>query len=167
MKTLIENRIVKLFGPVNDKSAEAVIEQLLILDGESERPIQLYINSPGGSVYQGLGIIDAITTIKAPVHATVIGMAMSMGATILQACATRAATKLSSIMVHQLRGGNEGTYEEMKRDFAESERLHEILKQIFRARTGQPEEVLTNWFTHDSFFGAEQALAYNLIDKVL
>lgn len=166
---LLRDRIVFLTGEVNDESANLVIAQLLFLESENpDKDISLYINSPGGSVYAGLGIFDTMQFIKPDVQTICVGMAASMGAFLLAAGAKgkRFSLPNSRIMIHQPSGGSRGMASDIQIQAKEIQDLKGILNQIIAERTGQSIETVTRDTDRDNYMSPQQALEYGLIDKI-
>ena len=167
---LLKDRIIFLGEEVNDVTASLVVAQLLFLAAEDpDKDINLYINSPGGSVTAGMAIYDTMQYIKPDVSTICIGMAASMGAFLLAGGAKgkRYALPNSEIMIHQPMGGMQGQATDMKIHAARILRMREKLNQIMSERTGQPIEVIQRDTERDHFLSAQQAVEYGLIDKVI
>lgn len=167
---LLEDRIIFLGEEVNDASASLVIAQLLFLEGKDpDKDIQLYINSPGGSVTAGMGIYDTMQFVKCDVSTICVGMAASMGAFLLAAGAKgkRFALPNSEVMIHQPSGGMQGQATDMKIHADWILKSKDKLNQILSERTGQPIERIREDTERDNFMSAEQAKAYGLIDDVI
>lgn len=166
---LLRDRVVFLTGPVTDESANLVVAQLLFLESENpDKDISLYIDSPGGSVYAGLGIYDTIQFIKPDVNTICFGMAASMGAFLLAAGAKgkRYALPNSRIMIHQPSGGSQGMASDIEIQANEILYLKQQLNQILAERTGQPIETIRRDTDRDNFMNPEEAKAYGLIDHI-
>ena len=166
---LLRERIVFLNGEVNDESANLVIAQLLFLESENpEKDISLYINSPGGSVYAGLGIYDTMQFIKPDVQTICVGMVASMGAFLLAAGAKgkRSSLPHSRIMIHQPSGGSRGMASDIQIQAREIQDLKGILNEILAERTGQSIETITRDTDRDNYMSPAEALKYGLIDKI-
>ena len=166
---LLRERIVFLNGEVNDESANLVIAQLLFLESENpEKDISLCINSPGGSVYAGLGIYDTMQFIKPDVQTICVGMAASMGAFLLAAGAKgkRSSLPHSRIMIHQPSGGSRGMASDIQIQAREIQDLKGILNEILAERTGQSIETITRDTDRDNYMSPAEALKYGLIDKI-
>ncbi|HIZ22527.1 MAG TPA: ATP-dependent Clp endopeptidase proteolytic subunit ClpP [Candidatus Blautia faecigallinarum] len=167
---LLKDRIIFLGEEVNDVSASLIVAQLLFLEAEDPgKDIQLYINSPGGSVTAGMAIYDTMQYIKCDVSTICLGMAASMGAFLLAGGAKgkRFALPHSTIMIHQPSGGAQGQATEIQivADYiAQSKR---ILNEILAENTGQPIEVVERDTDRDNYMTAEEAKAYGLIDGVV
>ena len=167
---LLKERVVFLVGPVNDASANLVVAQLLFLESENpDKDIYLYINSPGGSVTAGMGIYDTMQFIKPDVSTLCIGQAASMGAFLLAAGAKdkRFALPNSRVMIHQPLGGFQGQASDIEIHAKEILYLRSRLNDMLAKHTGQPLEVIERDTDRDYFMGAEAAVEYGLIDKVL
>ena len=167
---LMQDRIVLLGGEVNDDSANLIVAQLLFLQAQdAKKPVSMYINSPGGSVTAGLAIYDTMQFISCPVHTYCIGQAASMGAVLLTAGEKghRFALPNARIMIHQPRGGAEGTASDIEITCQEILRLKQKLNEILAAHSGQPMEQVVRDTDRDHFMGAEEARAWGLIDQVL
>ncbi len=167
---LLNDRIVMLCDEVNDTTASLVVAQLLFLESENpDKDIQLYINSPGGSVSAGMAIYDTMQFIKCDVATICVGMAASMGAVLLTAGAKgkRMALPNSEIMIHQPLGGMQGQASDIKIHADHILRTKAKLNQILSDCTGQPLAVIERDTDRDNFMTAQQALEYGLIDKVM
>ncbi len=167
---LLKDRIIFLSDEVNDTTASLVVAQLLFLDSEDpDKDINLYINSPGGSVTAGMAIYDTMQYTKADVSTICVGMAASMGAFLLSAGAKgkRFALPNSEIMIHQPLGGVQGQTTDMKIHVDRMIKIKENINKILSANTGQPLEVIKRDTERDNFMEAQQALEYGLIDKIV
>ncbi len=167
---LLKDRIVFVGGPINDDVANLVTAQLLFLESEDpEREINMYINSPGGSVTAGLAIYDTMQFVKPPVSTLCVGQAASMGAVLLAAGAKgrRYALPHSRIMIHQLSGGFEGQAADIDIQAREALRLREILNNILTGHTSQPLKRIEKDTDRDFFMNATQAAEYGIIDEVI
>lgn len=167
---LLNDRIVMLCDEVNDATASLVVAQLLYLEGQDpEKDIDLYINSPGGSVTAGLAIFDTMNYIKCDVSTTCIGMAASMGAFLLAAGAKgkRSALPNSEIMIHQPSGGSKGQASDVKIQAEWLLKMKEKLNKMLAESTGQSLEVIERDTERDNFMSAEEAMKYGLVDKVV
>ena len=167
---LLLDRIVFISGEVNDEMANAVCAQLLFLQSQDpKKDINVYINSPGGSVTAGLAIYDTMQFVKCPVATYCIGQAASMGAVLLTAGAKgkRHALPNARIMIHQPWGGAEGKASDIEITAREILRLKEILNGILAKHSGQKVEDVVRDTDRDHFMSAEDACAWGLIDKVL
>ncbi|MBQ7760676.1 MAG: ATP-dependent Clp endopeptidase proteolytic subunit ClpP [Clostridia bacterium] len=167
---LLEDRIIFLCDQVNDATASLVVAQLLYLEAKDpDKDINLYINSPGGSVSAGLAIYDTMNFIKCDVCTTCIGMAASMGAFLLSSGAKgkRFALPNSEIMIHQPLGGAEGQASDVKIRAEHLLRTKERLNKILSLNTGKDIATIEVDTDRDNFLSAEQAAEYGLIDKVI
>lgn len=167
---LLMDRIVFLGSPINDDVANIIIAQLLFLEADNpEKDINLYINCPGGSVYSGLAIYDTIQFLSAPVSTICMGMAASMGAFLLAAGTEgkRSALPNSRIMIHQPRGGSQGTAADIEIQAKEILYARERLNNILAEHTGQPVEKIAEDVDRDRFMSPEEARDYGLIDRII
>ncbi|MBR5239930.1 MAG: ATP-dependent Clp endopeptidase proteolytic subunit ClpP [Clostridia bacterium] len=167
---LLKDRIIFLADEVNDATASLVVAQLLFLEAEDpDKDIQLYINSPGGSITAGMAIYDTMQYVKPDVSTICIGMAASMGAFLLSAGAPgkRMALPNSEIMIHQPLGGMQGQATDIKIHAERILKMKDHLNQILSERTGQPLETIQKDTERDNFMSAAEAKAYGLIDKVI
>ena len=166
---LLKDRIIYFGGEVDQHSMDLIIMQMLFLDREdSHLPIELYINSPGGSVVDGLALYDVIHTISAPVNTTCVGTAASMGAILLAGgTGTRAALPHSRIMIHQVSSGYRGTAADINIQVRETNKLYDQLLDILHKRTGQSIRKVKADCDRDYYMSAEEAKAYGLIDSVI
>lgn len=166
---LLRDRIIFLTGEVNDVSASLVIAQLLFLESENpNKDIQLYINSPGGSVDAGMGIFDTMRFIRPQVNTICVGLAASMGAFLLAAGekGKRYALPHSRIMIHQPLGGVQGQATDMEIVTREILRTKKTLNTILAENTGKPFDVVARDTERDYYMTAAEALEYGLIDKI-
>jgi ATP-dependent Clp protease protease subunit len=167
---LLKDRIVFLGEEINDTLASVVVAQLLFLEAEdSEKDINMYINSPGGSVTAGMAIYDTMQYVRANVSTICVGMAASMGAFLLTAGekGKRFALPNSEIMIHQPLGGTQGQAEDIKIHAEHIIKTRDKLNKILADRTGQAIERIAIDTDRDNFMTADQALDYGLIDKVI
>ena len=167
---LLKDRIIFLGEEVNDVSASLVVAELLFLEAEDPgKDIQLYINSPGGSVTAGMAIYDTMQYIKCDVSTICLGMAASMGAFLLAGGTKgkRFALPNSTIMIHQPSGGAQGQASEIQIVADHIAKTKRTLNEILAANTGQPLEVVEKDTDRDNYMSAEEALAYGLIDGVV
>ena len=167
---LRQDRIVLLSGEVNDESANLIVAQLLFLQAQDpKKTINMYINSPGGSVTAGLAIYDTMQFISCPVATYCIGQAASMGAVLLTAGAKgkRFALPNARIMIHQPWGGAEGKASDIEITAREIIRLKEKLNRILADHSGRKYEKVVADTDRDYFMSAEEAANYGLIDNVL
>ena len=170
MSRLLSDRIIFLGTQVDDVSAELIVAQLLFLESQDpEKDIQLYINSPGGSVSAGLAIYDTMQYIKCDVSTICIGMAASMGAFLLAGGTKgkRMALPNSEIMIHQPSGGAQGQATEIKIVAEQILKTKRKLNEILAANTGKPLEQIEIDTERDNYMSAEEAKAYGLIDNVI
>ena len=167
---LLKERIIFISYEVNDATASLVVAQLLFLESEDpDKDIQLYINSPGGSITAGMAIYDTMNYIKPDVSTICIGMAASMGAFLLTAGqkGKRFALPNAEIMIHQPLGGTRGQAEDIRIHTERILKMRETLNKIIAERTGQPLEKVQKDTDRDFFMEAEEARAYGIIDEVI
>ena len=167
---LLKERIIFLGEEVNDVSASVIVAQLLFLEADDpDKDIQLYINSPGGSVTAGMAIYDTMQNIKCDVSTVCIGMAASMGAFLLSGGAKgkRFALPNAEIMIHQPLGGAQGQATEIQIAAEHILRTRKTLNSILAANTGKPLEVIQADTERDNFMSAAEAKEYGLIDEVI
>ena len=167
---LLKERIIFLGEEVNDVSASVIVAQLLFLEADDpDKDIQLYINSPGGSVTAGLAIYDTMQYIKCDVSTVCIGMAASMGAFLRSGGkkGKRFALPNAEIMIHQPSGGAQGQATEIQIAAEHILRTKKKLNEILAANTGKPLEVIQQDTERDNFMSAEEAKEYGLIDEVI
>lgn len=166
---LLKDRIIFLGEEVSDVSASIIVAQLLFLESEDpKKDINLYINSPGGSVSAGMAIYDTMNYIKCDVSTICIGMAASMGAFLLAGGAKgkRYALPNSTIMIHQPSGGAQGQATEIQIVADQIAKTKQKLNRILAENTGQPIEVVEVDTDRDNYMTAEEAMEYGIIDKV-
>ncbi len=167
---LLKDRIIMLGDQVNDVTASLVVSQLLFLESEDpDKDIQLYINSPGGSITAGMAIYDTMQYIKSDVVTICVGMAASMGAFLLSAGAKgkRYALPNSEIMIHQPLGGFQGQATDIGIHADRILKTKKKLNTILSENTGQPLEVIERDTERDNFMDAEEAKTYGLIDEIM
>ena len=167
---LLKDRIILLGTPIDDAVANLVIAQLLFLQAEDpKKDIELYINSPGGSVTAGLAIYDTMQILSCDVKTYCLGQCASMGAVLLAAGAAgkRYALPNSRIMIHQPWGGAEGTAADISIQAKEILRLKAMLNGILSSHSGQPLKKIEKDTERDFFMSAEEAVAYRLVDSVI
>jgi ATP-dependent Clp protease, protease subunit len=167
---LLKERIIFLGSEVNDVTASLIVAQMLFLEAEDpDKDIQLYINSPGGSVTAGFAIYDTMQYIKSDVSTICIGMAASMGAFLLTAGAKgkRFALPNSEIMIHQPLGGARGQATDIQIHAEQILKIKTRLNKILSERTGQPLEKIQKDTERDFFMSAEKAQEYGIIDQVI
>ncbi|NOT21970.1 MAG: ATP-dependent Clp endopeptidase proteolytic subunit ClpP [Nitrospiraceae bacterium] len=167
---LLKDRIIFLGAPIDDVFANLIIAQLLFLEAEDpEKDINLYVNSPGGSVTAGLGIYDTMQYVKPPINTICLGQAASMGAFLLTAGTKgkRFALPNARVMIHQPMGGFQGQATEIDIHAREILKIRERLNEIMAKHTGQPLEKISQDTERDYFMSAEEAKRYGLIDEVI
>ncbi len=167
---LLKDRIVFLGGQISDEVSNLITAQLLFLESEDpEREINMYINSPGGSVTAGLAIYDTMQFVKPPVSTLCVGQAASMGALLLAAGSKgkRYALPHARILIHQLSGGFEGQAADIDIQAREALRLRDVTNLILSQHTGQNLKKLEKDTDRDNFLSAQQAVEYGLIDEVI
>jgi len=167
---LLKDRIIFLVGPINDGMANLIVAQLLFLESENpDKEISLYINSPGGSVSAGMAVYDTMQFIKPDVSTLCTGLAASMGSFLLAAGAKgkRFCLPNSRVMIHQPSGGFSGQASDIEIHAKEVLYLKKRLNEMLAKHTGQTLEVIERDSDRDRFMGAEDAVKYGLIDKVL
>jgi ATP-dependent Clp protease protease subunit len=166
---LLRERVVFVGGEIDDQVANLVVAQLLHLEAEDpEADVQLYVNSPGGSVYAGLAIYDTMRFVKSDVATTCCGIAMSMGSLILAggAAGKRAALPNSRILIHQPHGGYQGQSTDIAIHAREALGLRARMEEIYAEHTGRRREQVSADLERDRFFTPEEAAGYGLIDRV-
>lgn len=167
---LLKDRIVFLSDEVNDVTASLVVAQMLFLESEDpEKDINLYINSPGGSITAGMAIYDTMNYIKCDVSTICIGMAASMGAFLLSSGARgkRIALPNSEIMIHQPLGGTRGQATDIKIHADRIIKTRQLLNEILSSNTGKPLDIIERDTERDNFMTAQEALDYGIIDKII
>ena len=167
---LLKDNIIFLGTPIDDSVANAIVAQMLFLESEDpDKDIQIYINSPGGSVTAGLAIYDTMQFVKNDIVTYCIGQCASMGAHLLAAGTKgkRFALPNASIMIHQPSGGAQGQATEIEITYKEIQRLKESLAGTFAKHTGQTLKKVMKDMDRDYFMSAEEALEYGIVDKVL
>lgn len=167
---LLNDRIVFLGEEVTRDSANLVIAQLLHLESQDpDKDIMLYVDSPGGDVYAGLGIVDTMNYIKPDVSTICVGMAASMGAVILASGAKgkRLALPNSMVLIHQPSSGVQGQQTDIQIVADETKWIRERLNQILADATGQPVEKIQTDTERDNYLRASEAAAYGLVDRVI
>jgi len=166
---LLKERIIFVVGPIDDNVANLVVAQMLFLESENaDKDVQLYINSPGGSVTSGLAIYDTMQFINSEVSTMCIGQAASMGAFLLAGGAKgkRYCLPNSRVMIHQPSGGSQGQASDIEIQAKEILYLRERMNAIMAEHTGKTVEQLAKDTERDNFMTANDALAYGLIDKI-
>jgi ATP-dependent Clp protease protease subunit len=167
---LLKDRIIFLGAPIDDVFANLVIAQLLFLEAEDpEKDINLYVNSPGGSVTAGLGIYDTMQYVKPPINTICLGQAASMGALLLTAGTKgkRFALPNARVMIHQPLGGFQGQATEIDIHAREILKIRDRLNEIMAKHTGQSIEKISHDTERDYFMSGEEAKRYGLIDEVI
>ncbi|MDA8416382.1 MAG: ATP-dependent Clp endopeptidase proteolytic subunit ClpP [Betaproteobacteria bacterium] len=167
---LLKERVVFLVGPVNDAVANLIVAQLLFLESENpDKDIHLYINSPGGSVSAGLAIYDTMQFIKSDVSTTCMGMAASMGAFLLAAGASgkRYVLPNARVMIHQPMGGAQGQASDIEIQAREILYLRQRLNEVMAHHTGKSVAEIERDTDRDNFLGAQEAIDYGLVDRML
>lgn len=167
---LLKDRIIFLGDVIEEHLANLVVAQMLFLESEDpDKDINLYINSPGGSVTAGLGIYDTMQYIKCPVSTICVGQAASMAAVLLAAGAKgkRIALPNSRVMLHQPLGGVQGQATDIEIHAREIKKIRDRLNEIIAFHTNQDIEKVVKDTDRDFFMSAEEALAYGIVDKVI
>lgn len=167
---LLRNRIVFLGTPINDQVANVIVAQLLFLSSEdSESPIQMYINSPGGQVYAGMAIYDTMQMIPNPISTLAVGMTASFGTVLLTAGTKgqRYALPNATIHMHQPLGGAQGQASDIEIQAREILRLKDHLNKILAAHTGQEISTIERDTNRDYYLDAASAVTYGLVDQVM
>lgn len=167
---LLKDRIIFLGDTIDEHIASLVVAQLLFLEAEDpDKDINIYINSPGGSVTAGMAIYDTMQYIKPEVSTICVGMAASMGAFLLSAGhkGKRYALPNAEIMIHQPLGGVQGQAEDIKIHAEWILKTREKLNRILSDNTGQPMNIIARDTDRDNFMSADEAMKYGLIDKVI
>lgn len=167
---LLKDRIIFLGGPITDDTANLVMAQLLFLESENpDSDIQLYINSPGGSVSAGMAVYDTMQHVKPDVSTICIGMAASMGAFLLAAGkkGKRFALPHSKVMIHQVMGGAEGQASDVEIHAREILRIKKEMNEMLSEMTGKPLKQVEEDTDRDKYLSAKEAQEYGLIDKIL
>lgn len=167
---LLKDRIILLSGPINDEIANLVVAQLIFLENEdSKKDITLYINSPGGHVHAGLGIIDTMNFIKPDVAVVCIGMAASMGAMILSSGAKgkRFVLPNSEVMIHQPLGGAEGQASDIAIAAENILKTRNVLYKMLAKNTGKKIDQIEKDADRNYWMSAEEAVKYGIVDKII
>ncbi len=167
---LLKERIIFLADEVNQHSASLIIAQLLFLEAEdSKKDIMLYINSPGGSVYDGLGIYDTMQHLKCDVATIGVGMQASMGAFLLSSGTKgkRSLLPSSTVMIHQPSAGTRGKVSDMEIDLKEGLRLKKMLNEIMAKNTGQKVADIEKDSDRDNWMTADEAKKYGIVDSII
>jgi ATP-dependent Clp protease, protease subunit len=165
---LYERRIVFLRGPLEGEKADDVAAQLLGLDADSDEPVHLYIDSPGGDTFGMFAIHDTMQLMRSPVHTTCVGLAASAGAFLLATgTGTRSATPNARIMLHQPLGGGRGSAVDIEILAQQFTELRSRMERILAERTGQPVERIHRDLDRDFWLSAEEARDYGVVDEVV
>jgi len=167
---LLKERIVFLGTPINDQIANLIVAQLLYLTSEDpNQPINMYINSPGGSIYAGLAIYDAMQMVQAPISTTAVGVTASMGTVLLAAGekGRRFALPHATVHMHPAGGGAQGYTEDVRIAFREQERVQTQLFHLVGKHTGHDWKEIEEDFRRDRFMNAIDAKEYGIVDQVL
>jgi ATP-dependent Clp protease protease subunit len=167
---LLLDRVIYLGTEIDNLCANSIVQQFLCLQlDDAKKPITLYINSPGGSIVDGMAIYDTIQRMSCPVHAVVAGMAASMGAVILSGCTKgeRAILTHGEVLLHQPLGGARGQATDVEISANRILKMKRRLLQILAKNTGHPYEKLVEDCDRDYWLDAEEAKAYGIIDKIL
>lgn len=167
---LLKDRIIILSEEINDTSASLAVAQLLFLEGQDpDKDIQIYLNSPGGSITSGMAIYDTMQYIKCDVSTICIGMAASMASFLLAAGTKgkRFALPNSEILIHQPLGGMQGQASDIKIHAEHIIRIRKKMNTLYSQFTGKPIETIEHDTERDNFMTAEEAVAYGLVDKVI
>ena len=166
---LLKDRVILLTTEVEDNMASNIVAQLLFLDSLNNEPINMYINSPGGSVTAGMSIYDTMQYINSPVSTICMGQACSMGALLLSAGEPnmRFALPNSRVMIHQPLGGSRGQVTDIQIAAQESQRIKEMTATIIAKHTGHSLEKIHEDTDRDNFMTAEEAMQYNIVDKII
>lgn len=165
---LLDDNIILLTGEINDMMAEVVIAQLLYLDSlGKEEPIQIYINSPGGSVTAGLAILDTMRLVKSKIYTYCIGLAASMGAVLLSSGDKRYIVPHAEVMIHQPLGGTKGQASDIEIAAKHISRTKNILNTILAENCHKPYDDVSRDTERDNWKSAEEALEYGLVDMII
>ena len=167
---LLKNRIVFVGTPITDQTANLIVAQLLYLSNEdTDAPIQMYINSPGGQIYAGLAIYDTMQMISNPINTVAVGVTASFSTVLLTAgtLGQRFALPHATVHLHQPLGGVQGQATDIEIQANEILRLRSTLNAILSEHTGQPEEKVKDDTERDYWLSAQEAVDYGLVDKVL
>jgi ATP-dependent Clp protease protease subunit len=167
---LLKERIIFLGQPINDQVANLIVAQLLYLNSQdSKRQIDLYIHSPGGSVYAGMAIYDAMQMISAPVSTVAVGFSGSMGTALLTSGANgrRFALSHATVHMHPAGGGSQGYTEDVRIATREQERLQTQLFHIIGKNTGHSWQEIEEFFIRDKYLNAIEAKNYGLVDEII
>ena len=166
---LLKDRIIMLDTDVNSTSASLIVAQMLFLESTSPgKPINFYINSPGGSVTAGMSIYDTMQFIKSPIHTTVMGIAASMGSFLAMAGekGKRAILPHARHMIHQPSGGASGMASDVEIQYKELQYWKETLTDIYVTHTGQPKDIVSKDMDRDFYMSAKESIKYGLTDFI-
>jgi ATP-dependent Clp protease protease subunit len=167
---LLKDRIIMLDTDVNQTSASLIVSQMLFLESQNpEKPINFYINSPGGSVTAGMSIYDTMNFIKSPVHTIVMGIAASMGS-FLASAGTKGKRFIlphARHMIHQPLGGTRGQASDVEIQYKELQHWKETLTKLYQEHTGKDYETLEKDMDRDNFMSAQESVDYGLADKIM
>ncbi|KAM7271468.1 hypothetical protein ACFE04_030682 [Oxalis oulophora] len=167
---LLKERIVCINGPINDDTAHVVVAQLLFLESENpSKPINMYLNSPGGQVTAGLAIYDTMQYIRSPINTICMGQAASMASLLLASGAKgeRRSLPNATIMVHQPSGGYSGQAKDMTIHTKQIVRVWDALNELYSKHTGQPIDRIQSYMDRDYFMTPEEAKEFGIIDEVM
>ena len=167
---MMRDRIVFVTGEVEDNMANLIVAQLLYLESvDPDKDIYMYVNSPGGSVTAGLGIIDTMQFIKPDIHTVCVGQAASMGAMILSfgAKGKRTVLKHSRVMIHQPSSGTRGTITDQMISLREGERLKVMLNEMLSENCNQPLETIERVMERDHWMSADESREFGIVDRVV
>lgn len=166
---LYKNRILFLFGEINEDVVSNIVPHLLILDSLGQEPIKFYINSPGGSITAGMAIYDTMRFIKAPVYTICIGQAASMACWLLASgsAGNRVASENAQIMIHQGRTLIGGTYSDLKINMKEFDRTQARMTKILARHTGKEEKEISVAIERDYWMTPQEAVEFGIIDRVV
>jgi ATP-dependent Clp protease protease subunit len=168
-RRMLSSRRVMLTGPIEDGTASAICSQLLVLEAESDAPVALYINSPGGSVDSGFAIYDTMQTLGCPVATVCVGLAASMAQFLL--CAgtegRRYAHRHCRILMHQPHGAVQGVAADIAIQAEQFAYMRRTMAERLAAHTGQPVERIVNDMDRDHWFTASEAFDYGMVDEIL
>ena len=166
-ESLVDSRIIFINGEINSETSNLVIAQLLYLDAISHDDITIYLNTPGGSVSDGLAIIDTMNLVKSNVNTIAIGTVASMGAVILACGNKRASLKHTKMMIHQIYFGVQGTMSDVSIVYDNAQNTKKSLMDILSEKTKQPIKKLEKDCDRDYWLNAKEAVEYGLIDEIL
>ncbi|MCE9559470.1 MAG: ATP-dependent Clp protease proteolytic subunit [Armatimonadetes bacterium] len=167
---LLKDRIIYMGTGVDDYVANLIVAQILFLEKEDpDKDIQMYVNSPGGSVSAGLAILDTMNLVKCDVSTICVGMAASMGAVLLAGGAKgkRYVLPNARVMIHQVSGGTQGTVSDMKIAVKEADRYQEVLSKILAEACEKTQDQVKKDMDRDYWMSAEESVAYGIVDKIV